>query len=423
MRASIVVAILAVAAVPAVCVAAPPASRPLPADPAATTGAAAAAEDARRVQVLAATANAAEDLRARLLDVRLTPDLLVRDYLDKAQSTNAVDAVLRAATPVGGPRVDGHTCQVRLTVGGDRLSAALLDVARDHPDRFPVTLDQLRLPKARWAAASYTGDGRSTDAATADRAPRPRTGAWAGVDDDHCRAAVAAARADAVRRAVESLGKVRSAAGQTLGPLVARPAVAQRVTAFLNAQPVSPIDFHEDLTVSLSLFVNRTGLSAAVRTAAVAADPKASADVDWKQVSADVEQLPATVAGLSVAERAAAPALPRVVLPLQPPGGVAQDLEATAVAPKAADQLKAGKAAEDKARAALRGQLLDLRLTPDLTLADAVKRDPSLSAKVDHALDLVPVRRTRYKPGGTVEVRLTLDVQRAWDELLKDDRP
>src|SRR4051794_38815757 len=77
-------------------------------------GIASAADDARRAQVAAATADATQALRHDVLSTSLTPDLTVDQFLQRTDSADQLAKALRHAEQIGGTRwLDDKTCQVR----------------------------------------------------------------------------------------------------------------------------------------------------------------------------------------------------------------------------------------------------------------------------------------------------------------------
>ncbi len=125
--------------------------------------------------------------------------------------------------------------------------------------------------------------------------PRQAGGVWAAVTDADRVQTVAAARADAVGRAADDLHRVADPlplGGRLRGAdVLARPAVAGRVRAFLGDQPVTHLAFLDDRTVTLSMAVDVAGLARAVQRAAVDDQPRlAAVGADWDHLRSAVER-------------------------------------------------------------------------------------------------------------------------------------
>ncbi len=394
----------------------------------------AAPADPRRAQQQAAQANAVASLREQVLGLEVGHGRRVRDLADDAHVSAAVSTALAAARPLGGPRwVDEQTCQVQVVVPGSAVADAVAGLVPHRPGGRP---DALSAELSKWRRTAFSATGSSVAGGTAVEQARPRGsgGAWAGVGDDDRRRTVAAAQADAVRRALDDLHRVADplplGGGVRVGEVLARPAVAARVRAFLDAQPVTHIDFLDDRTVSLSVSVDPPGLARTVQRAVADDRPAASAATaaDWTRFRRALERslVPAVTGTAAVVPAGLVPAggaaVPVVALPLEPPGWVGDRLDAEGTAPAAAgaDRLKQAGLAEAAAVARLREQLLALRVGPQATLADATRADSLLAAGVSRVLSDAHAYRVRYAADGSVTVRLSLDLRVVWDQLRSD---
>jgi hypothetical protein len=114
---------------------------------------------------------------------------------------------------------------------------------------------------------------------------------------------------------------------------------------------------------------------------------------------------------------AGATTLPTTVLPLTPPDWVDQQLQAQGSARGEGSRLKLARAAEARAAADLRDQLLKLHVDDRTTLADAAKNDLLLDKAIDRSLLQAKTYHVDYHADGSVSVRVSLDLQDAWDEL------
>jgi len=140
--------------------------------------------------------------------------------------------------------------------------------------------------------------------------------------------------------------------------------------------------------------------------------------INWERVNQQIEDLPSTMAGSASAMMAGpATSLPSVVLPLQPPDWVDQQLQAEATASGVGSRLKIGRCAETDAVGKIRDQLLLLHLDPATTLGDAAHADPQLNQAVDRALLHAHTYRVDYNANGSVKVKVDLDLRDAWEAL------
>jgi hypothetical protein len=121
--------------------------------------------------------------------------------------------------------------------------------------------------------------------------------------------------------------------------------------------------------------------------------------------------------GTSEMVTAAPTSLPTTVLPLAPPDWVDQQLQAQGSARGEGSRLKLARAAEAKAAADLRNQFLALHIDDHTTLGDAAKADAELDKAIDRSLLQAKTFHVDYLSDGSVNVRVSLDLQDAWDEL------
>ncbi len=391
--------------------------------------------DLRRGQQDAARANAAAALRDAVRSLEIGRGLRVGDVVDRTRSADALTRALAAAQPQGGPRwVDDQTCQVQLVVPGPVVADAVTAMLAQYPGgRPPVRPEIVAGRLAGWRRTAFSATGSSAAGGSALQQARPCQvgGVWAGVSDADRRATVAAAESDAVHRAADDFHRVADPLplGRVHGAeVLARPAVERRVRAFLDAQPVTHLEFLDDRTVSLSMTVDAPGLARAVRQAVTDDQPRtaaaAAAAGDWdrfrrtldRSVQTAVTGTAAAPAG-GAAAAAAASNLAAVVLPIEPPGWVDGTLDAEGSAPAAPDRLRTAGLAEAAAVARLREKLLALHVGPTATLADATRADPLLAAGVSRVLSDAHEYHVRYAADGSVTVRVSLDLRQAWDQL------
>src|SRR6266545_774717 len=80
----------------------------------------------RRDHIQAALNNAAASLRQQVEGVRLSNDLTVGQLVNQLQAQEQLNNILSRAQQIGGTRwLDDQTCQVRLELAGNSVSAEL----------------------------------------------------------------------------------------------------------------------------------------------------------------------------------------------------------------------------------------------------------------------------------------------------------
>jgi hypothetical protein len=377
--------------------------------------------DQRAAQIQAATANGIASLRDQVLGTKIARDETVRDFLDRAKSTDDLNSVLESARPVGGPRwVDDNICQVKLELPAPSVSDFLLSVAQDDAKHAGIKPNVLKAKLADWKALKFTGVGSSAEGDAIERArPRSAPGKWSEVSESARRKAISAARADAIQQAIKSIGPVMLNAKTPASDALARPGIAQHLGGWINRQPVTKIEFQDDLKVSVAVAVSSRSLAAAVKSA-VASDAAFNRDaaIDWPKVTTQIESLPGSFAGTATAViEPVASNLPTIALPLTPPEWVDQELDAEGTASSGGSRLKVGLVAQTSAEENIRGQLLQLHIDANTTLGEAAKSDPHLSQAIDKAMKHTRAGRVDYFADGSVRVRISLNLRDAWDEL------
>jgi hypothetical protein len=377
--------------------------------------------DPRQSQVQAATANGIAKLREQVLGTKISRSTTVGDFLARAQATDDLKTVLDSAQPVGGPRwLDDQTCQVRMELPGQKVSAFLVDVARDQSRHAGVKPEALAAKLADWKGLKFTGVGCSSGGESVDLAePHDAVGRWSEVSDSARRKAIAQARADAVQKVIHSIGSFTIDGKTPVSDALAEASIAGHLHDWLARQPVTKIDFLDDLNVSVTVSVTPAALSAAVRSA-IAADSTFSRkiSVDGAKLDTQMQTLPASYTGLAPAAIAGAPtSLPSVVLPLTPPDWVDQQLDAEGVASGRGDRLKLSLAAQKDAVAKLRVQFQRLNIDSTSTLGDAARTDPALNQAIDRAMKQAHTSVVTYNTDGSVHVKISLDLKDAWEQL------
>ncbi|HSV16425.1 MAG TPA: hypothetical protein VLI90_19335 [Tepidisphaeraceae bacterium] len=389
-----------------------------------------ASDDPRRAQVQAAATNAAVNLREQVLRMPLTRGIDVRAVVDRTQTTAALDQALQGAQQIGGPRwIDDRTCQVRLEIPGSQLSGVLLNEVRQHADQSPLPIDELQRRLHDWDRITFYAVGSSAAGGEAIEMARPHVavGAWAKVDEATRKRTITDARQDAVRHVLDDVAPVALSETVQVRDAIAVPAIGDRMNVWLNHQPVTRLEFLEDLKVSVTISPSPKAMTSTLQSA-VTSDKEFSKNrtFNWGQVQQDV----ATRVGPTVGTAAAQPAppapapqapgnglLPAMVLPLQPPDWIDSPIDAEATSKSVGTRLKTAQVAEAAATEQLRRKFLELHLTPQMTLGDAVKTDGRLGDAVDRAMLHARIVKVDYRPDGSVNARVRLDTQSAWDEL------
>jgi hypothetical protein len=410
--------ILSVAMLPAVAVADLPlsGSQAVPV-PLASAGDA----DTHQDQVQAATANATANLRDQILRTRLSREITVGDFLDRTNSQPELTRILKTAQPIGGPRwVDERTCQVRVELPATTVAAMLLGIAHAPDQHPPINPETLKAKFGDWNRIKFSVVGSSAGGDAVEQAkPHDSIGKWSEVSDAARRAAIGQARADVARQIEHEMEPITLSGNVHAADAMARPEIAANFNRWLQRQPVTRIDFLDDLKVSVTISTSSRSLAAAFKSA-VESDGgyTKGLSIDWKSVNEQIDVLPASVVG-SGAAYVAGPGttLPSIVLPLQSPDWVDRQLQAEASASGGGSRLKVGHSAEADAVGKLRDQFLQLHLDSSITLGDAARSDPQLNQAVDRALQHAHTYRVDYRADGSVKVQMTLDLRDAWDAL------
>jgi hypothetical protein len=392
------------------------------------------ADDARRAQVQAAASNAASNLREQVLRMPLSRTVDVRQFVDRTRSDSALSAALQNAQQIGSPRwVDDRTCQVRLEVPASSVGQVLLDEAHRNPQQSPVRADDLQQRVTEWNRMSFFAVGSAVAGESIENAaPHAAVGAWAKVSEAVRRKTISRAREDAVTQVLDDVAPVALNQSVHVQDALRRQEIGPHVSRWLSYQPVTRVEFLEDLRVSVTIAPSAKSLASTLQVAVIAdKDFLRDQTVDWDRVEQDIAaHIGPTVgtASISAGDVGAPPAppspkntsaLPVTVLPLQPPDWMDSTLEADATARgvAGAPRLKTANTAEAKAIDALKEKLLALHVTQSSTLADAVKSDEHLTRGIDRAMLHARISKVDYLPDGSVRAQASLDLQNAWDEL------
>jgi hypothetical protein len=383
----------------------------------------AADEDAAPV-VAAAVSSARDNLLSDVLAEQVTPTLSVGDFLDRTHSTNRLVKALQDARPVGGPRwLDNQTCQVRVDIPGKALKLVLWRITIDSPSD-PITPDEMAHDLNEWDLRIFSATGTSTARLDAVRPPANSV-AWKNASDQDIRAAVQAARSDAVTHVMDSLSQIPLTATSRIGDAFAIEPVRRAMIDWLDNCPITLVDFQEDRRVRLALAVTPENLCNELRSLVAERRDVAvpSDNRGWSIVLASIQHQMSAAGGRAAPvgdARAGIPAAsqPRgLALPDQPPDWTAHRLIATATG-RGRNSLRAASAAEAIALHALREKVYQLPIGHGATLSDAADSDPDLAAAIDGAVTRnCHVETVEYIGDRVASVRLVLNLQDLWDGI------
>ncbi len=387
-------------------------------------GGAFADDSIRRSEVAAASADAQESLRQEILATEIEPGLTVADFVATNGGPQALQPAVAAADQIGGTRwIDDQTCQIQLDVDSRIVRDLLLKIASDHPDHLPLPLKRLKTRLGNWSHRSFSGTGTSTALVAAEQL-RPAAGqaAWAVVQDEDRRAAIAAARRNAATRVLDSIRPITMPDGKSLGDALDQPGVQPLVSNWLATRPITTVEFRDDLEVRLTIAVDNSDLWQVLRDAL----PRQNAvklpagEEGWKRLREQVERRAAIPVGHGiVAVNAAAPAQPAAIVPQQPPAWVAQSIDAEGISRSAGRLLKTARVAEAVADEKLAAKVNDLPLGPHLSVGQASQQDPRVAEAVSRALGRAKAFKVDYDypETGAVRVKVGLDLADLWQEL------
>lgn len=388
----------------------------------ATSPSAEGSSPARQEQIDAATTDAVTKLMADISTVQLTDQLSIGALVAQTDSRDAFRAVVRQANQIGGVRwLDGQTAQVQLEIGGDQIEAEVRRLVRIHSDKLKVTAAELEPALVQLARKTFVATGSSTTVAVIENVKPAGQDAWVGVDEESRRAAIAAAKDQAVDSVLDSIRDVRLSDGRTMGSLLSASdsTVRLRLREHLATRPVTSVKFHESREVEVTLSAPPVETFAVIRNALIETGSANLTDAEWDRLRREFLEDISAATGRGVIPRAemALPIQPQVELPQQPPIWVGDMLDVQGTAEPTETKLKTARAAERQALADLRAQVLELPLTPDLKIGEAASKDPDIAAAVDRAIARARTYKSDYYADGRVVVRTSLDLRDVWEQL------
>lgn len=382
-------------------------------------------KSAREAQISAAMNDAYDSLRQQVLATPMVRGITVATFVRAAHSEDQLDEAIHSAEQVGGARwLEDQTVQVRLELPGSKLVTALLAMQVLHPKVLPMSYATLKnhLNNTVWRQ-TFSATGSSTAGSAASRLrPDPSQVTWKKVSDAARRAAIDAARKNAVDRVVDSLKPIDLGRGHRLSEALGVPTVNAPLRDWLSSRPVRSIQFMDDLEIRLTLSATPRELWPTLKTGLemqrVVRIPENPAGWDhlWKQVDARM----AIPVGTALAQAPAPATAPAVVIPAEPPAWIDGPADAEAESgPVGKSKLKTARVAEALALERLRAKLGALPLTPGMTLSQAARKDARLNAALTRALTRARIAKVEYdspRPGW-VKVKMTLDLQDLWTAI------
>jgi hypothetical protein len=241
------------------------------------------------------------------------------------------------------------------------------------------------------------------------------------------RQAVCDARQDAVNQVLQSIRPIALSKGKIVADALANEKVRDEVEAWLNARPVTRVEFRDEAQqqARVTLAVSGDELFDAFRAAATKqADTLPPMDeAAWARVHEEFVARVAPAAGRAMARATPAGEAPPaaqapLALPATPPDWVNQQIEAQGTSSrKGTSSLKTARAAETDAANKLRDKIEGLMLAPGQTLGDAARQDKQIGQGIDRALSHAPTTKVDYRGDGGAIATVSLDLRDLWHEI------
>lgn len=383
-----------------------------------------AAQPVRQAPVDAAVNDAISALLKDLAAYPLTEGVTVGDLLDRTAARPRMLKTLEQATQIGGPRwLSDDVAQVRMEIEGAKIAATLREIAAANPQSLPVGLTDMEPALQEMAGRTFAATGSGAAPSTVDDVkPIGMNPAWAGVDENARRAAIRGAKYDAALSVIDSVSDIRLPSGTRLGELMRQPnsPLRRKLEEHLLSRPVTAVRFADDRQVHVTLSAPPMETFEVIR-AALAELPQGRdlTDAQWQSIREQfMMQISAATGQGAVPQTATVlPIQPTVQLPTQPPVWISDMIDAEGTSVAVDNRLKTTRAAELQALDKLRQQVLQLPLTPDMTIGEAATRDPALAEAVNRALERSRTYKSDYHADGRVVVRTSLELRDVWEQL------
>jgi hypothetical protein len=419
------------------------------------------AQRERRTLVAAATQSAVDRLMRRIEARTLTPDLTVGQFVGRLPAGSATELrnfLAAASAQVGGPRFPmPGVAEIQLQLRGEDVADELLRLATAAGSESPIPVDELERRLRTWNGVVFhaTGGGAVPSVGaelrpSADRMPR----SWQGISEEGRLKTLQEAQANAINKIIAQVEKLEvisdvpdpdAAGDQSTGkkpPLERNPLTLAKVfesaagaetRLWLSEQPYSTVVYGEDRKVEVKLAVEPAEWAEQLRASMTRPDlglPPIPEE-EWERFRQSfMSRLNGSeVAGLvgeAQAPEPVQPGPPPLQLPPRPPEWTRLPLTAEASvnfgagadARKAADRLRTQNEARDMARANLREQLSDLRISDTQTLGQIAQIHPGVANILDTAAAEAPVTNARRVDGGVV-VQVALNPGALWQSIIR----
>jgi hypothetical protein len=379
-----------------------------------------AAGDGHDAQINAAASDAVARLRADIEIEPISPDLSVADFVHRIGTDDELEQTLRRADQIGGPRwIDDETCQVKMTIGSDRLRPMLVKMAEDNPHVSPLPPDALRAKLRVWDDRTFTATGTSISASRAEQLrPADFPGPWRGISDDARKQAIVAARDNVIDRLFDSIGAVEITPGSLVSQMLGDKHVRDDLRQWLATRPVTRLEFRNDLTVQMTLAVDPHDFFDELchvggKTDLLPKDPTALAKLR-REIHRQMSPAIGT-ASVNLPQKPE-PAVAANPIPDQPPQWIAHTLNTEASESFKGSRLKTTRLAENNAMDLLRGKIDKLELS-STTIGEAAKQSPAVERAVEQAMGRAHAYKIEYLPDGSASVKVSLDPRDLWESL------
>lgn len=391
-------------------------------------GAVCYADDPKQSRVAAATDSAVRLLLGDVEAQHITPQVTVKDLLDKTHTADELVGVLSGAQQIGGPRwLDDQTCQVRLEIPADAVARDLEHIAATHEKTSPVSTDDVRRLARAWGDETFSATGTSTRASLESvRPPRSAAETWQVISDQGVRQSLIAARQQAINRVIDSLKPIHLTPGETFGDAFAKsPALADRLSKWLGERPVTLVDFRDDGQVEVTLCASPGEIYDYLRVALRDQKdvPQPANDRDWTSLREEITEKVAAPVGLGAAPEQQPPATQMMAVMLKsPPSWVDGQIDVTGSGSGSNNLLKNARVAQQHAMGKLRRQVFALPWADGKNLGEVSQGDRRLSDVVEQAIKQdARLYSTEYESDGSATVRISLDLRDLWQQI--DPRP
>lgn len=381
----------------------------------------AAQDDARRLQLAAASDDAIATLRADILSARLGGAFTVGRIFDAAGALDRLDKLLATAEQRGGTRWrDDLTCEVRMELRGAEVAGLLSAIAAEQPAKIEMEQAMFRGGLDDLAGQTFSALGRSTASYDLARIRPPESAAvWNNVRQEDVTAALESAKRNAIGRMFESVAAVEVGRGRRIGDAFGTADSAATVRQWLESRPFTRIEFRDDLEVRVTLAAPADELWPVMHGVLVQEKlgPPASDDAGWRPIRAAflAAAVPATGRSTPPTTREGPAAAPPIAqMPAREPAWVGRQLDADGVAAGAG--LKTARLAESQALNGLREKIAQLPLDGS-TLGEVASRDPRVADAIARVIHRAPATKVDYQEQGRVKVRVSLELWLLWREL------